>query len=117
MGDVILDIKDYVTGYGEIDVIKGVSAQIQRHEIACVIGPNGAGKSTLVKGVFGLIKARRGSVLFDGSDITNLNPAGMLKRGLSYVPQGRCNFPAMTVRENLEMGAFTRNDEKIENDI
>ena len=117
MGDVILDIKDYVAGYGEIDVIKGVSAQIQRHEIACVIGPNGAGKSTLVKGVFGLIKARRGSVLFDGSDITNLNPAGMLKRGLSYVPQGRCNFPAMTVRENLEMGAFTRNDEKIENDI
>ena len=117
MGEVILDIKDYVTGYGEIDVIKGVSAQIQRHEIACVIGPNGAGKSTLVKGVFGLIKARRGSVQFDGSDITNLNPAGMLKRGLSYVPQGRCNFPAMTVRENLEMGAFTRNDEKIENDI
>ena len=85
--------------------------------MACVIGPNGAGKSTLVKGVFGLIKARRGSVQFDGSDITNLNPAGMLKRGLSYVPQGRCNFPAMTVRENLEMGAFTRNDEKIENDI
>ncbi len=117
MSEVILDIKDYVAGYGEIDVIKGVSAQIQRHEIACVIGPNGAGKSTLVKGVFGLIKARRGSVLFDGSDITNLNPAGLLKRGLSYVPQGRCNFPAMTVRENLEMGAFTRNDEKIENDI
>ena len=117
MDDVILDIKDYVTGYGEIDVIKGVSAQIRRHEIACVIGPNGAGKSTLVKGVFGLIKARGGSVQFDGSDITNLNPAGMLKRGLSYVPQGRCNFPAMTVRENLEMGAFTRNDEKIENDI
>ena len=57
MGEVILDIKNYVAGYGEIDVIKGVSAQIQRHEIACVIGPNGAGKSTLLKGVFGLIKA------------------------------------------------------------
>jgi ABC-type branched-subunit amino acid transport system ATPase component len=117
MDDVILDIRDYVTGYNEIDIIKGVSVQIKRLEIACVIGPNGAGKSTLFKGIFGLLKARKGSNHFDGSDITNLSPSEILKRGLSYVPQGRCNFPAMTVRENLEMGAFTRNDEKVKGDL
>ncbi len=117
MDDVILEIRDYVTGYGEIDIIRGVSVQIRRHEIACIIGPNGAGKSTLFKGIFGLIKARKGSNHFDGSDITNLPSGEILKKGLSYVPQGRCNFPAMTVRENLEMGAFTRNDDKVESDI
>lgn len=115
--DVILEIKDYVTGYGEIDIIRGVSVEIKRHEIACVIGPNGAGKSTLFKGIFGLIKARGGDIHFDGSEITNLAPSKILKRGLSYVPQGRCNFPAMTVRENLEMGAFIRNDDKVQKDI
>lgn len=117
MDDVILEIRDYVTGYGEIDIIKGVSVKIKRHEIACVIGPNGAGKSTLFKGIFGLIKARKGSNHFDGQDITNLPTNEVLKKGLSYVPQGRCNFPAMTVIENLEMGAFTRNDDKVDGDI
>jgi len=117
MNDAILEVKDYVTGYGEIDIIKGVSVKIKRHEIACVIGPNGAGKSTLFKGIFGLIKARKGGNHFDGENITNLPSGEILKRGLSYVPQGRCNFPAMTVRENLEMGAFTRSDNKVEGDI
>ncbi len=117
MDDVILEIRDYVTGYNEIDIIKGVSVQIKRREIACVIGPNGAGKSTLFKGIFGLLKARNGSNHFDGSDITNLSPSEILRKGLSYVPQGRCNFPAMNVRENLEMGAFTRNDDKVVSDI
>jgi ABC-type branched-subunit amino acid transport system ATPase component len=108
---------DYATGYGETDIIRGVSVGIRRHEIACVIGPNGAGKSTLFKGIFGLLSARRGSIRFDGSDITNLAPREILRRGLSLVPQGRCNFPAMTVRENLEMGAFIRHDGKVPGDI
>lgn len=117
MEDVILEIKDYVTGYNEIDIIKDVSVQFRRHEIACVIGPNGAGKSTLFKGIFGIIKARKGSILFDEMDITNIPSMNILKNGLSYVPQGRCNFPAMSIRENLEMGAFTRGDENIDKDI
>jgi ABC-type branched-subunit amino acid transport system ATPase component len=117
MDDIILELRNYVTGYGEMDIIRGVSVGIKRHEIACVIGPNGAGKSTLFKGIFGLLKARQGSIVFDGPEITNLAPIEILKRGLSYVPQGRCNFPAMTIRENLEMGAFIRNDEKVEGDI
>ena len=113
----ILELMDYVTGYGEIDIIRGVSVGIKRHEIACVIGPNGAGKSTLFKGIFGLLRARHGSIRFDGSDITNLAPSEILRKGLSLVPQGRCNFPAMTVRENLEMGAFIRNDGNVPGDI
>jgi ABC-type branched-subunit amino acid transport system ATPase component len=117
MTDSILELVDYATGYGETDIIRGVSVGIRRHEIACVIGPNGAGKSTLFKGIFGLLSARRGSIRFDGSDITNLAPREILRRGLSLVPQGRCNFPAMTVRENLEMGAFIRHDGKVPGDI
>jgi ABC-type branched-subunit amino acid transport system ATPase component len=117
MHDVVLDVRDYVTGYGEMDIVRGVSFGIRRHEIACIIGPNGAGKSTLFAGLFGLLKARAGRILFDGADITDLAPAGRLRRGLSYVPQGRCNFPAMTVRENLEMGAFTRDDHGVRGDI
>ena len=117
MDDIILELRDYVTGYGEIDIIRGVSVGIKRREIACVIGPNGAGKSTLFKGIFGLLKTRHGRVLFDGLEITHIAPSEVLRKGLSLVPQGRCNFPAMTVRENLEMGAFIRNDEKVESDI
>ncbi|HEV8308208.1 MAG TPA: ABC transporter ATP-binding protein [Methylomirabilota bacterium] len=115
--DDILEITDYVTGYGEPDIIRGVSFRIQRHQIACVIGPNGAGKSTLFGGIFGLLKARHGRIRFDGSDVTNLASGELLRRGLSYVPQGRCNFPAMTVTENLEMGAFIRTDAQVRRDI
>ena len=117
MNHIILELREYVTGYGETEIIRGVSLGIQRHEIACIIGPNGAGKSTLFKGIFGLLKARHGHILFDGSEITNLASSDILKKGLSYVPQGRCNFPAMTIRENLEMGAFIRTDEKVQGDI
>jgi ABC-type branched-subunit amino acid transport system ATPase component len=117
MDDLLLDVRDYVTGYGETDIVRGVSFQIKRHEIACIIGPNGAGKSTLFRGIFGLLRARGGRVLFDGSDITAVPPGDRLRRGLSYVPQGRCNFPAMSVRENLEMGAFIRDDRHVQQDI
>jgi ABC-type branched-subunit amino acid transport system ATPase component len=115
--DSILDVRDYATGYGGMDIVRGVSFRIRRHEITCIIGPNGAGKSTLFKGIFGLLPARAGRIAFDGLDITHLAPGERLKRGLTYVPQGRCNFPAMTVRENLEMGAYIRNDEQIGRDI
>jgi ABC-type branched-subunit amino acid transport system ATPase component len=115
--DPVLEVSDYVTGYGESDIVRGVSFHIRRREIACIIGPNGAGKSTLLRGIFGLLKARAGRIRFDGADITALPSGERLRKGLSYVPQGRCNFPAMTVRENLEMGAFIRNDAGVPRDI
>lgn len=113
----ILEIRDLVSGYGEIEVLRGISLQIKRGEVASIIGANGAGKSTLLKTAFGLVKARRGSIVFDGQDITNKEPTRVLRLGLSYVPQGRCNFPEMSVHENLEMGAYIRSDKEVANDI
>jgi ABC-type branched-subunit amino acid transport system ATPase component len=115
--DAVLEVTDYVTGYGESDIVRGVSFRVRPGEIACIIGPNGAGKSTLLRGIFGLLPARAGRIRLDGADITPLPSGERLRRGLSFVPQGRCNFPAMTVRENLEMGAFIRNDAEVGRDI
>lgn len=119
MGDeaTILEIDNVVSGYGEIEVLKGVSLRIGRGEIASIIGANGAGKSTLLKTVFGLVKARKGSIAFDGQETTNRGPTDVLRLGLSYVPQGRCNFPAMSVENNLEMGAYIRTDKEVKRDI
>jgi ABC-type branched-subunit amino acid transport system ATPase component len=94
-----------------------VSFRVRPGEIACIIGPNGAGKSTLLRGIFGLLPARAGRIRLDGTDITALPSGERLRRGMSFVPQGRCNFPAMTVRENLEMGAFIRSDAEVGRDI
>ena len=70
--DAVLEVSDYVTGYGESDIVRGVSFGVRRGEIACIIGPNGAGKSTLLRGIFGLLPARAGRIRFDGADITAL---------------------------------------------
>lgn len=113
----ILEVLDLFSGYGEIEVLKGVSLEIKTGEIASIIGANGAGKSTLLKTVFGLVRARQGSILFDGQEIANKKPTDVLQLGLSYVPQGRCNFPAMSVEDNLEMGAYIRSDKEVRSDI
>lgn len=113
----ILHMRDVFCGYGPIEVLKGVSVAVKRGEILSIIGANGAGKSTLLKTVFGLVRARQGSILLDGEDITNKRPTDLLRLGVSYVPQGRCNFPAMTVQENLEMGAYIRTDKEVATDI
>lgn len=110
--DIILDIHDLRAGYGEIEVLNGVSAQVKRGDIFSIIGANGAGKSTLLKTLFGLVRATSGGIHSDGMDLTQLTSYEVLGLGMSYVPQGRSNFPAMTVRENLEMGAFTRKDSR-----
>src|SRR5213076_149360 len=82
-----------------------------------IIGSNGAGKSTLLRTVFGMVQARAGTIRFGGEDIANRPPTEVLKRGIGYVPQGRCNFPAMSVEENLEMGAYLRRDARVRGDI
>jgi ABC-type branched-subunit amino acid transport system ATPase component len=114
----LLEVKNVISGYTkEIDIIRGVSFTLEKSEILCIIGPNGAGKSTLLKTIYGLVKAKSGQIIFDGRDITNSNPLSILKCGISYVPQARSLFPMMTVEENLEMGAYIRNDERIKDDI
>jgi len=107
---VILEADGIVSGYGEVDILHGVSLMVDEGEIISVIGPNGAGKSTLLKSVFGLLKLRKGKLLLDGVDATNLPPQKMVRNGVSYVPQSDNVFPSLTSVENLEMGAFIGKD-------
>ena len=106
-GDVILEIDHLSAGYTDEPVVVDFSAAIREGTITTVIGPNGAGKSTLLRAVYGLNRHFAGSVRFCGHAIERLPPRERLKRGIGFVPQGRCNFPLMTVRENLELGAYT----------
>ena len=101
-----------VGGYGQMEILHGVSLEVPRGEMVCIIGPNGAGKSTVFKAIVGLLRSRSGKVVFDDREITGLRPDEVLQRGLAYVPQGRIVFPQMTVLENLEMGAFIEPDAK-----
>jgi ABC-type branched-subunit amino acid transport system ATPase component len=97
-----------VSGYGEVDILHGVSVQVHEGEMVAVIGPNGAGKSTLLKAIFGLIPVRSGAVMVNGEDLTNKRPDEVVSRGLSYVPQVENVFASLTILENLQMGAFVR---------
>ena len=107
-----LEASDIYAGYGKIEVLHGASIRAAAGEIICIIGPNGSGKSTLLKTVFGLIKPTRGTVSFDGRDITRLDPEQKVPLGIAFIPQGRNVFPSLTVRENLEMGGTVLNSEK-----
>jgi len=104
----LLEVLDVHAGYGKMEILKGVSLRVEAGQIVSIIGPNGAGKSTVFKTLFGLLPARQGSVRFDGEDVTNRPPADLLRRGITYVPQGRNVFPLMTVDENLRLGAYIR---------
>jgi branched-chain amino acid transport system ATP-binding protein len=115
--EFILHAEKIHSGYGEIEVLRGVSFSVRDGEIVCLIGANGAGKSTLLKTIFGLVPLWEGRILFRGEDISWKRPDEILRKSISLVPQGRCNFPAMTVRENLEMGAYIRNDNRVQQDI
>jgi len=107
----VLEVNSVVAGYGEMEILHDVSIRVERGEIVSIIGPNGAGKSTLMKMIFGLLRARRGHVLFAGQEITGLPPEQIVRRGLCYVPQEDNVFASLTVQENLEMGAFIRDDD------
>jgi ABC-type branched-subunit amino acid transport system ATPase component len=115
--DVLLELRDVVAGYEEVEVLRGVSVTVRAGEIVCIIGANGAGKSTLLRTVFGIVRRRAGTIQFSGDEIGGFSSTDILRRGLGYVPQGRCNFPAMSVEENLEMGAYLRRDARVRNDI
>jgi ABC-type branched-subunit amino acid transport system ATPase component len=113
----LLALDGVVAGYDEVEVLRGVSATVRENEIVSIIGANGAGKSTLLRTVFGMVSPRSGSIRFDGTEIGGRHSVEILKSGIGYVPQGRCNFPAMSVAENLEMGAYLRRDARVRSDI
>ncbi|MFH1369893.1 MAG: ABC transporter ATP-binding protein [Planctomycetota bacterium] len=112
---MLLEVKNLTVRYGAVVALKDVSFEINEGEIVALIGPNGAGKSTALKAVSGLLKASdgtidKGEIFFEGGSIKDLRTDQLVTKGLSLVPEGRRVFPTMTVLENLEMGAFTRND-------
>ena len=98
-------------GYGGADILKGCTVEVEQGEIAVIVGPNGAGKSTAMKAMLGMIELKQGSVRFRGKDITQLSPQARVAEGIAFVPQTNNVFVNMTVLENLEMGAFLRDDD------
>jgi branched-chain amino acid transport system ATP-binding protein len=107
----LLSMRDIHAGYGGANILNGVTIEVEAHEIGVIVGPNGAGKSTTLKALFGLLTVSQGGVTFDGKDVTNARPENLVRAGLSFVPQEFNVFPTMSVRENLEMGAYTRRDD------
>jgi branched-chain amino acid transport system ATP-binding protein len=108
-----LRISGLAAGYGQFRVLDKVDLLLRQGEIAALIGPNGAGKSTVLKSVFGLATVYSGSIRFGEREVTSLKTSDLVKSGISYVPQGRQVFSSLTVKENLEMGAFIIRDSSI----
>ena len=118
MANKMLEVKDLIVNYGAIRALKGISFDVEQGEIISLIGSNGAGKTTTLHSISNLIKKQNGSVVFVGENITSLAPEQIVRRGLIQVPEGRRIFANLTVKENLEMGAFTRKDRAaIKNDM
>jgi branched-chain amino acid transport system ATP-binding protein len=106
----VLTLESVVARYGRITALDGVSLTVGAAELVCLIGANGAGKTTTLKTISGLVRAASGRIVFDGGEIHGLPPQEILRRGIAHCPEGRRVFPHMTVRENLEMGAYVRTD-------
>lgn len=106
----MLELRDIDTFYGNIQALRGVTLRIKDGEIATLIGANGAGKSTTLMTICGVNRARRGEILLDGRPIQALPPHAIVRLGISQVPEGRLIFPDLSVQENLDLGAFLRND-------
>ena len=106
----MLEIRDLATAYGKIEALKGVSLSVKAGEVTCLLGPNGAGKTTLMLTVAGILRPQRGSIRFEGEELVGKSPAEIVARGLALVPENRLVFPGLSVRENLQAGAYRRKD-------
>jgi branched-chain amino acid transport system ATP-binding protein len=113
----LLEVKDVHTFYGNIEALKGISIEVEEGEIVTLIGSNGAGKSTTLRSISGLTPPRAGSIRFDGREIGDTAPQDIVRLGISQSPEGRKIFPRMSVRENLDLGAYLRRDEDVESDV
>jgi len=107
----LLEAQTIYGGYGGVDIVNGVDMRVEDGELVVIVGPNGAGKSTAMKAIIGLVKVREGHIRFNGQEITGRRPDEVAKLRVCYVPQEKNVFPTLTVHENLEMGAFLRDDD------
>ena len=112
----VLRVEEFASGYGEVQVLWGISLQVQPGKLTTIIGANGAGKTTTLRTIMGTVRPWKGRVLMNGEDITRLSPHAKANRGLVLVPEGRQLFPDMTVEENLEMGAYSHRARKRKKD-
>lgn len=108
----MLEVKDLVVNYGAVEALKGISFTIEKGEIVTLIGANGAGKTTTMHTISGLVKAKSGSITYEGEDLLKIRPSKLIEKGIAHVPEGRHVFPEMTVDENLDMGAYSCKDKK-----
>jgi branched-chain amino acid transport system ATP-binding protein len=108
MSDALLSVSGLSVGYGAIEVLRGIDLEVGAGEIVAVLGSNGAGKSTLNRTISGVLRARHGSIRFAGRAIERERPAVIVARGLIHVPEGRCVFPNLTIKENLDLGSYRR---------
>lgn len=113
----LLKVSGIETYYGKIQALKNISLEVKEGQVVTLLGANGAGKTTTMKTISGLLKPKHGKVEFLGENITGLRPDQLLKKGIALVPEGRAILSSMTVMENLEMGAYHRNDKEIKKDI
>jgi branched-chain amino acid transport system ATP-binding protein len=113
----LLELEDVHTFYGNIEALKGVSLEVDEGEVVTLIGSNGAGKSTTLRSISGLTPPRVGSVRFKGKEIGETPPQEIVQKGISLSPEGRKIFPRMSVRENLDLGAYLRRDADVRSDL
>ncbi|MEB3101689.1 ABC transporter ATP-binding protein [Ferviditalea candida] len=113
----MLKISGLTTYYGQIQALKGIDMEVKEGTIVALLGANGAGKTTTMKSIIGLLKPKTGTITFQGEQVQGLTPDQMLRRGISLVPEGRAILSGMTVMDNLEMGAYQRNDREIAADL
>tara|TARA_R100001230_G_C5688004_1_gene198815 strand:+ start:3133 stop:3861 length:729 start_codon:yes stop_codon:yes gene_type:complete len=104
----LLEARDVHGGYGSMNILNGVNMTLYADEVGVIVGPNGAGKSTMLKAVFGLLNVNQGEILLNGQPIHNLPPNQLVERGMGFVPQEKNVFPSLSVKENLEMGAYLK---------
>ncbi len=109
----LLEVDAIHSYYGQIHALKGISVKVNEGEIVTLIGSNGAGKSTILRTISGMMHPKKGKISFNGKDISKKEPHEIVYSGMIHVPEGRGIFPTLTVKENLEMGAFTVTDKKI----
>lgn len=113
----LLEVNTVFSGYGGMEVLHGVSMHVDADEIVTIIGPNGAGKSTLLKTIMGYLIPTNGTILFREQDVSRVEPNKKVKRGIAYVPQLEGIFPSLTIQENLEMGGYSIDSEKVKQGI
>ena len=114
--DIILKLEGIASAYGKIDAVKGIDLEVKRGQIVTLLGANGAGKTTTLKTISGLVRAKAGRVLFEGRDITAMPAHHIARAGVVHVPEGRHVLRGLSVRENLELGAFTVSDPTLRRD-